>query len=246
MLKLIDTFDLWESLERNFKSKPVWGICAGTILLAEDVTNPKQKSFGVLPITVERNGYGRQLESHNYTIDDYEVSFIRAPVITAVNDNLDVLAEEDGKPVWVKNGKAMATTFHAELTLDSAVFSAASGDIEGFERPLSHAMDAGSAPVAVLRALANHLRRLHRVAVQVESGMAAAQAVQALRPPVFFKQREAFLGQLRRWSPARLEDAMRLVWDAEARCKRTGMPDGLLSRRAFLAVARLAATRSRG
>lgn len=118
MLKLIDVFGLWDSLEKNLKAKPVWGVCAGSILLAEEVTNPAQKSFGLLPITVERNGYGRQLDSHQVFVDGYQVSFIRAPVITAVNDNLDILAEEGGRPVWVKNGRMMVTTFHPELTLD--------------------------------------------------------------------------------------------------------------------------------
>lgn len=119
MLKLIENFNLWESLERNLKSKPVWGICAGVILLADKVTNPAQKSFGVLPIEVERNGYGRQLDSHTAQVDGYNVSFIRAPVITKISGkNIETLAEHEGNPVWLKNGKAMCTTFHPELTLD--------------------------------------------------------------------------------------------------------------------------------
>lgn len=118
MLKLIDRFELEESLRENFAKKPVWGICAGSILMAETVTNPAQKSFGLLPMTVERNGYGRQLDSHHGEVQNYPVSFIRAPIITAVNDNIEVLAEEDGKPIWVRQGKTMATTFHPELTLD--------------------------------------------------------------------------------------------------------------------------------
>ncbi len=116
MLKLIDVFDLWKSLEENFKTKPVWGICAGSILLAEKVTDPQQKSFGILPITIQRNGYGRQLESHHAEINGYEVSFIRAPVITDAGKT-EILAEHEGKPVWVRSGKYMATTFHPELTM---------------------------------------------------------------------------------------------------------------------------------
>jgi pyridoxal 5'-phosphate synthase pdxT subunit len=116
MLKLIDAFDLWDSLEKNFKSKPVWGICAGSILLAKKVTDPEQKSFGTLPITVQRNAYGRQLESHHAEINGYPVSLIRAPIITNAG-RAEVLAEHEGKPVWVRSGKNMATTFHPELTL---------------------------------------------------------------------------------------------------------------------------------
>ena len=118
MLKLIDNFDLWDTLASEFSMKPVWGVCAGSILLAEKVLNPAQKSFGILPITVERNGYGRQLDSHHAVIEGYEVSLIRAPVIKKVGKDVEVIAEHDGDPVWVRQGKNMATTFHPELTSD--------------------------------------------------------------------------------------------------------------------------------
>ena len=118
MLKLIDNFNLWDSLEKNFKAKPVWGICAGCILLAEKVEHPAQKSFGILPITVERNAYGRQLESHYADIEGYKVSLIRAPMITAYGEGLEVKARYEDSPVWVAKDRAMATTFHPELTQD--------------------------------------------------------------------------------------------------------------------------------
>ncbi len=119
MLKLIDTFGLWEPLKKQFSRKPVWGICAGAILLAETVTDPRQKSFGLLPVTAQRNAYGRQLQSHHVDINGYKVSFIRAPVLAAINDNkVEILARHEGAPVWVRAGRYMATTFHPELTLD--------------------------------------------------------------------------------------------------------------------------------
>ncbi len=118
MLKLIERFDLWDILAEQFAAKPVWGICAGSILLAETVTNPAQKSFGLLPMTIERNGYGRQLNSHHAPIDGYNVSFIRAPVITNIADNITVLAEHEGSPVWVECGDKVASTFHPELTME--------------------------------------------------------------------------------------------------------------------------------
>lgn len=117
MLKLIDTFGLWDALARNFKTKPVWGICAGAILIAERVTHPEQKSFSLLPLTVERNGYGRQLDSHHALIDGYEVSFIRAPIFTALGAGVEILAEHQGTPVWVRKGKYWASAFHPELTM---------------------------------------------------------------------------------------------------------------------------------
>lgn len=118
MLRLIENFGLWQDLERNFKIKPVWGICAGCILIASEVTNPSQKSFGILPITVQRNGYGRQLDSHHAIIADYEVSFIRAPIITHISQDTEVIAHYENNPVWVMKGNVMATTFHPELTLN--------------------------------------------------------------------------------------------------------------------------------
>tara|TARA_R110002072_G_scaffold226942_2_gene383807 strand:- start:1464 stop:2024 length:561 start_codon:yes stop_codon:yes gene_type:complete len=117
MLKLIENFDLWDVLMEEFSAKPVWGICAGSILLAQNVTNPAQKSFGLLPITIQRNGYGRQLESHHVDIMDYTVSFIRAPVITEMDAGVEVLASYEGAPVWVKKGNILASTFHPELTM---------------------------------------------------------------------------------------------------------------------------------
>ena len=118
MLKLIDRFGLWDDLAGEFSQKPVWGICAGSILLAETVKNPSQKSFGLLPMEVERNGYGRQIDSHQQEIDGYPVSFIRAPVFTNIGEGVEILAEHEGKPAWVKKGNVMASAFHPELTLD--------------------------------------------------------------------------------------------------------------------------------
>jgi 5'-phosphate synthase pdxT subunit len=118
MLKLIDTFNLWGSLAENFAKKPVWGICAGAILIAQKVTNPAQKSFALLPLTVERNGYGRQLDSHHAEVGGYPVAFIRAPVFTDVGKDAEILAEHQGAPVWIKAGKYTASAFHPELTLD--------------------------------------------------------------------------------------------------------------------------------
>ena len=117
MLKLIERFDLWDVLNAQFAKKPVWGICAGAILMAQNVQSPAQQSFGLLPMTIERNGYGRQLQSHHHEINGYPVSFIRAPIIKKC-DTLEILSMHNETPAWVKNGPYMATTFHPELTLN--------------------------------------------------------------------------------------------------------------------------------
>ena len=116
MLKLIDRFGLENALKEAFESKPIWGICAGAILLAEKVTNPEQKSFGVLPIEVKRNGYGRQLDSSHEKVGYYTVSFIRAPIITKTSQNIDIIEKKYGSPIWIEHQKVMVTTFHPELT----------------------------------------------------------------------------------------------------------------------------------
>ena len=117
MLKLIDRFGLEDPLQDIFKSRPVWGICAGSILMAQNVTNPVQKSYGLLPIDIERNAYGRQIDSHYDDVKGYQVCYIRAPVITGIHDHEDseILATHEADPVWIRNGRHMATTFHPEL-----------------------------------------------------------------------------------------------------------------------------------
>jgi pyridoxal 5'-phosphate synthase pdxT subunit len=113
---------------RDFVSqKPSFGTCAGAILLAKDVVNPKQTSLGVLDIAIERNAYGRQIDSSIMTAPTkldgppLEMVFIRAPRIERVGKQVQVLAERDGHPVLVREGKILAATFHPELSNDSRV-----------------------------------------------------------------------------------------------------------------------------
>ena len=105
----------------------IFGTCAGAILLAREVKNPEQASLGLVDMTVLRNGYGRQLQSEvrrgRSALKDepLEMVFIRAPVIERVGREVDVLAEDGGKPVLVRQGRVLAATFHPELTSDPAV-----------------------------------------------------------------------------------------------------------------------------
>jgi len=105
----------------------VFGTCAGAILLAREVLNPVQESLGLLDITVLRNGYGRQLESEvrfghcSLKTAPLEMVFIRAPIIERCGRDVEVLAEEGGRPVLVRQGRVLAATFHPELTDDSTV-----------------------------------------------------------------------------------------------------------------------------
>ena len=125
----------WEDAIRRFAAsgKPILGTCAGAILLASDVTSPSQKGLGLLDITVERNAYGRQLDSFIGHVEaprlggDLPAVFIRAPRIRRVGPRVETLATLDGEPVLVRSGNVVAATFHPELTGDHRVHEMAFG-----------------------------------------------------------------------------------------------------------------------
>jgi 5'-phosphate synthase pdxT subunit len=133
ILKLLDFMALKEPLREFAREKPVFGTCAGAILLAKEVRNPEQESFGLIDLTVERNGYGRQIDSRVASIHpgsdfekragggDMEAVFIRAPIIRRAGPDVSILAEYEGDPVLVEQGKHLVATFHPELTQDSRV-----------------------------------------------------------------------------------------------------------------------------
>ena len=125
MLKLLDIEGLFEPLQRFGKQKPIFGTCAGAILLATEVTHPEQRSLGLLDLTVERNAYGRQIDSRIGNIDlegkAAEAVFIRAPVIRRVGPAAKVLATYLDAPVLVEQGRHMAATFHPELSADDRI-----------------------------------------------------------------------------------------------------------------------------
>ena len=125
MLKLIEIENLTEPLRQFAARKPVFGTCAGAILLAHSVTGPAQPSLDVIDIDVERNAYGRQIDSRVARVETggtaMEAVFIRAPKILRVGSGGKILATYKGDPVWVEHGRHMVTTFHPELTSDSRV-----------------------------------------------------------------------------------------------------------------------------
>jgi 5'-phosphate synthase pdxT subunit len=127
ILKFLEKHDFFRALQEFCQRKPVFGTCAGAILLAREVRNPAQRSLGVLDAVVERNAYGRQIDS-SIVISETKLSggplemvFIRAPRIAQTGAGVEVLAARDGFPTLVRQASVMAATFHPELSRDRRV-----------------------------------------------------------------------------------------------------------------------------
>ncbi len=126
-LKFLERDGFLESLQHFVAGKPTFGTCAGCILLARNVSHPAQQSLAVMDISVERNAYGRQIDSAIQTGETalpggpLEMVYIRAPRIASVGPGVEVLAQRDGFPVLVRQGRLLAATFHPELSSDRRV-----------------------------------------------------------------------------------------------------------------------------
>lgn len=133
MLKLMRYEGLFEPLAVFGRRKPMFGTCAGAILMANHVSSPEQESFGIVDLDVERNAYGRQIDSRVVELEpdpDFErragpgrleAVFIRAPIIRNTGPGIQVLARYNGDPVLVEQDRHLVATFHPELTEDSRV-----------------------------------------------------------------------------------------------------------------------------
>jgi 5'-phosphate synthase pdxT subunit len=129
--QLSEVFGVYQLIKDRIASgMPVYGSCAGMILLAEEILDAKvgQKSFGGLEITVRRNAFGRQVDSFESDIEFADGStdlmravFIRAPWVEKVSDSVQILASVDSHPVAVRSRTALATSFHPELSGDDRI-----------------------------------------------------------------------------------------------------------------------------
>ncbi len=139
MLKFFAVEGLGEAIKAfAYAGKPIFGTCAGAILLAQEVLNPPQERLGLLDITIERNGYGRQIDSAvrqgecpALTDQLIEMVFIRAPVIRRVGQGVRVLGHAEGLPVLVEQGNLIAATFHPELTDNETIHRYFLGKLNG-------------------------------------------------------------------------------------------------------------------
>ncbi len=127
MLKFLERGGFFELLQDYVRRVPTFGTCAGAILLATHVESPAQRSLGALDITIERNAYGRQIDSTILTSPSslpggpLEMVFIRAPRIRSTGPGVQTLATRDGFPALVRSGHILAATFHPELSADTRV-----------------------------------------------------------------------------------------------------------------------------
>jgi 5'-phosphate synthase pdxT subunit len=133
LIRLMDVFDFWDPLKAWIQAgPPVLGTCAGAILLASEVLSPEQKCFDLIDITVERNSYGRQVDSFEgygtfrpvvQQEVEIEMVFIRAPRIIRVGDGVEILGDCRGDTVVARQGNVVVSTFHPELGAGSDIHS---------------------------------------------------------------------------------------------------------------------------
>jgi DNA polymerase-3 subunit delta len=129
----------------------------------------------------------------------------------------------------------------AALSLDDVAHAVAEGDLAELERAFDRALAEGASPIQPLRATANHFKRLHQVA----DARDVAQAVEKLRPPVFWKLKPRLTAQAKAWSSVRLGEALDGLLEAEARCKSTGMPEEAVAARELMRIASRSPLRQR-
>ncbi|NUM79534.1 pyridoxal 5'-phosphate synthase glutaminase subunit PdxT [bacterium] len=125
LIKLMRAFDLIEPIrEFHKKGKPIFGTCAGSILAAKNIRNSEQFRFGLIDITVERNGYGRQVNSFECDVatslgpELMHAVFIRAPKIIQTGSSVEILAAYEDAPIAARENQVLVATFHPELTDD--------------------------------------------------------------------------------------------------------------------------------
>lgn len=129
MLCLLERMNLFEPLRQFAQTHPVWGICAGAILLAKEVQHPSQKSLGLIDVRATRNFYGCQLDSFKTRIEipklgvSPEVDFIRAPLLEPLSRSVDVMAKHNKQCILMQQGNIMLSSFHIELSSESALHS---------------------------------------------------------------------------------------------------------------------------
>ena len=139
IVQLLDIFDMRDHLVNLVKNgMPIWGTCAGMIVLANSLTDHRPNPLKLMDINVTRNAFGRQVDSFEADLEidevdgqSYKAIFIRAPIVNSVGPNVRVISRlNDGRPVAVRENHMLATAFHPELTLDHRIHQMFLGMVE--------------------------------------------------------------------------------------------------------------------
>ncbi len=142
-------------------------------------------------------------------------------------------------PVTLAQAEACIGDGAAHVT-DDVVMAVGAGDFTALDLSLERSFNSGVAPITLLRATARHFQRLRLASDRVKNGAEVKQALQSLKPPVFWKLRDGFAWQLRSWSAARLDKALEIITETELQCKSSGLPDRAVCARALLRIAQAA------
>lgn len=184
------------------------------------------------------------LAGHGLSADVDALTFLAGNL---VGDRLMARGEIEKLAIYM-GGDNRVTLEHAQasvgdsaaLDLDEPVWAAADGDFAALDRGLGRLFAEGMSPVPILRSTQRHFQRLQLISAQVAAGKSAEAAVDSARPPVFFKLRPRLIAQAKRWTPGLIRAALERLVDAEADCKRTGMPDQTICARVLFQLASLA------
>jgi pyridoxal 5'-phosphate synthase pdxT subunit len=145
MRRLIDRYNFLEPLRAfGASGKPIFGTCAGMILLAKQIHNQESSHLGLMDVTVERNAFGRQVDSFEADLaikgvaEDFPAVFIRAPYILEAGDGVEILSEDTGRIVAARDRHYLATAFHPELTKDTRLMGYFLRMVEDAARKVAH------------------------------------------------------------------------------------------------------------
>lgn len=189
------------------------------------------------------------LRGHGLDVDVDATSYLQSrlgddrAVIRGELDKLALYKEGDTHRVVTLSDAQACVGDSGALTLDEVAGAVSGGDLAKLDRALARAFAQDESPVAVLRAVSRRLMRLYEAAGHMATGLSPDDAMRRLRPPVFFKDQNAFRAELGKWTAPRLAAALELVLAAEVDCKSTGMPDVAVCSRACMRIARAARSR---
>ncbi len=193
-----------------------------------------QDLFGLVQSTLSSAGLGASQDAVSYLVDNLGGDRM---VSRSELDKLVLYMGDEGGQVTLEDAKACVGDT-AALGLNQIAEAVTAGNMKNLEKFLERAWTSGENAIAILRTLQNRLMRLHLARGYVESGMNPMEAVNKLRPPVFFAEKDKFAREVNGWSSSKLEQALNILIEAELDCKTTGNPADVICARALLRLAK--------